>query len=231
MVKGLLLGIANLIALWTIVTAAQPLMRPGYQRDPTDIIPPYGHVEVRRDWGRCGYGGDGYECWTEAKVHYEPRARRYAPYPYARRKLLRKSGSAHNGPVAYAGQMKSILSDWIGTGWVLVPFGETNMMAPKMFNIRSDRHVRVDAVDLYCIGDRFRLEATEMDSDIAYEMVTSGERADGCQLRTADPQQVWDDGGWSQGTLKLPPGRYTLKVFVESSPYGGGTMALRARYA
>lgn len=227
----MLLGITSLIALGTILVVAQPLTRPGYQRDPTDIVPPYGHVGVKRDWRRCGHGYDGYECWTEAKVYYEPRAHRYPIHPYGRAKIIRSSGTARNGPAAYAGQMKSILSDWIGTGWVLVPFGETNMIAPKTFSIKSGRHVRVDAVDLHCIGDRFRLEASDMDSDLVYEMLTSREKADGCHLRSADPQQAWEDGEWSQGTLKLPPGRYSIKVFVESSPYGGGTMALRARYA
>lgn len=225
----MLLGVTSIIALWTAMAMTQPLARPGYQRDPTDIIPPYGQVEVIRSWEGCEFGDDEYDCWTDAKVYYGPRTYRYAPYRHVR--AARGLRGARNGPVAHAGQTKSILADWIGTSWVLVPFGDASLPAPKMFSIKSDRHVRVDAVDLYCIGDRFRLEAAEVDSDYVYEMVTSRERADGCQLRMADPQQAWKYRGWSRGTLKLPPGHYTIKVFAESSPYGGGTMALRARYA
>lgn len=63
-------------------------------------------------------------------------------------------------------------------------------------------------------------------------MLTSRVVTDGCVHSTSDAQVAWDSGEfWSKGKLILKANRgYILSIKPESNPYGGGTMAIRARY-
>lgn len=143
----------------------------------------------------------------------------------------RATESRSNGAVIDTAVRRSIVGDWIGQGWISVPFGAQNTPTNKIFTLHAARAVLVEAVDLFCMGDAFRIVA-ELQSarPRVYEMYTSNVVADGCSLTTPDADEAFASGQWSRGQFELPRGSYILTVYAHSSPYGGGSMAIRARY-
>lgn len=136
-----------------------------------------------------------------------------------------------NGLIMDAAARRIIVSDWIGQGWINVPFGTHDTPASKVFTLRPTRAVLVEAVDLFCVGDVFRIVAEQQGTRArAYEMHTTSVAADGCSLTTPVPDDAFASEQWSRGQFKLPRGSYTLTIYAHSSPYDGGSMAVRARY-
>ncbi|PJF19011.1 hypothetical protein PSACC_01178 [Paramicrosporidium saccamoebae] len=81
-------------------------------------------------------------------------------------------------------------------------------------------------VDLFCIGDVYKVMVVDGDR---YRVLgeTNSVKSDNCKTTTVDPDVAWEDGFWSRGEFVLDPGRHTIVLAAVSSPYGGGTFALR----
>jgi hypothetical protein len=128
----------------------------------------------------------------------------------------------------HADGTKTIITDWLDQDWVGVPFGPQGSSAERIFIIKNRRRTTIDFVDLYCIGDTFRIEITKVHGRKRYILTTDPVNSDYCHTRTSDPEHAWESGLWSAGTITVPKGHYVVKIFVESSPFAGGSAAIRA---
>lgn len=121
---------------------------------------------------------------------------------------------------------KQLVRDAIGTTWINVEFGNIDVAVNKIFLVESEVNIVVRVVDLFCTGDMFDVYAISK-SKKTFMGTTSAVQSDNCETTTADADHAWEHGQWSRGEFVLNPGRYKVMLVPHSSPYGGGSAAIR----
>lgn len=132
----------------------------------------------------------------------------------------------NNGRVMDMYAPKQLIRDAVGTTWINVEFGNIDTPVNKLFLVESDVNIVVRVVDLFCTGDIFDVYAIAKDKKTLLG-TTSSVQSDNCETTTADADHAWSHGQWSRGEFILNPGRYKIMIVPHSSPYGGGSAAVR----
>lgn len=132
----------------------------------------------------------------------------------------------NNGRVMDPYAPRQLIRGAVGTTWVNVEFGNIGMPVNKLFLVESDVNIVVRVLDLFCAGDIFDVYTIQKNTRTLLG-TTSYVQSDNCDTITADPDHAWDHGQWSRGEFVLKPGRYTIMLVPHSSPYGGGSAAIR----
>lgn len=142
---------------------------------------------------------------------------------------VRRTAAKHpNGkPLDYEKTPKTNL-DPINDGWQLFAFAEAGAPSSPIFTVNSkEQYVKIQITDLFSTGDRFAVYSVEG----KYERLlleTSMVDADGRHSRVSDPAKAFKANDiWSSGQVIIKPGKYEIIIRPRSSPYGGGTAAIR----
>jgi hypothetical protein len=142
--------------------------------------------------------------------------------------VRRSQAKYPNGkPLDYEKDPKQAL-DTLNEGWQLFAFAEVGAPASPSFIVSSKgNYVRVQVTDLFAPGDRFAVYSVEG----KYERLlleTAMVDADARHSRISDPGKAFKARDiWSSGEAILKPGKYEIIVRPRSSPYSGGTAAIR----
>jgi hypothetical protein len=107
--------------------------------------------------------------------------------------------------------------------WSFSPFGGTGSQALNTFLIDTMEFLTLQVTDFQCIGDVFSIYNGD-----TLLFSTHDVDADGCAAFQPDPDLAFSNPEFSKGSFTLSPGSYNLRIVLKSSPYGGGTLALRA---
>lgn len=136
-----------------------------------------------------------------------------------------------NGPAARRDEPKQ-LAQGVLNKWSLFRFGPANSLVPRQFSIsvKRGRKLVLRVVDLGCIGDVFKIMAT--DGAKTWEIgMTEVVQPDDCVTMTQDANHAWNSGFWSRGEYEIrKPGNYRIMILPFISVNDGGTAALRFDY-
>lgn len=146
-----------------------------------------------------------------------------------RRVTTTKAASAssyNNGKVLGRDAAREIISHPVNTGWIEFQFGAANTPVSRVFQFYSPTVTVLRITDMFCKGDGFNVYRTANGKKKLLGS-TNKVSSDGCKTTTAIPQIAWTSDEWSRGEWVLPAGRNTISIEPESSPYDGGTAAIR----
>lgn len=133
-----------------------------------------------------------------------------------------------NGKKLSIGKEYHVIHDPIGSGWVQFQFGSVREEANPSFAFKSAQYVRLRITDLYYNGDRFAVYNVYNNIEPELIVETPHVDSDSTQRRVTDPNAAFKSVGvWSHAEVILAPGKYHIVIKPRSSPFGGGTAAVR----
>lgn len=120
------------------------------------------------------------------------------------------------------------IPDAMNSGWHLFKFGRVGQEARPTFAIKSkEKFIRMRITDMYYPGDRF-IVYDKIGSRPEVIIETPSADCDGRHKRITDPNGAFKSKGiWSKAEVMLPPGQYHIVIEPLSSPFEGGTAAIR----
>lgn len=136
-----------------------------------------------------------------------------------------------NGKKLSIGKEYHQIHDPVGSGWQLFQFGSVREEANPSFAFKSTHYVRLRITDLYYNGDRFAVYQVYNNIDPELIVETPHVDSDSTQRRCTDPNAAFKSVGiYSHAEFILAPGKYHIVIKPRSSPFGGGTGAIRFDY-
>lgn len=139
-----------------------------------------------------------------------------------------RDGNSGNGKKLDYTKEQYPIPDAMNSGWHLFKFGRVGQEARPTFAIKSKtKFIRMRITDMYYPGDRF-VVYNKIGSRPEMIIETPPADCDGRHKRITDPNAAFKSLGiWSKAEIILPPGQYHIVIEPLSSPFEGGTAAIR----
>ena len=106
--------------------------------------------------------------------------------------------------------------------WHRFVFGKAGSTVTLKFVANLRAPALLDITDLFCPGDAFRV----LDNGKNLGR-TPLKRADGCKVKTSNPDVAFESDTWSHRSFELGKGKHVIEIKVIRSPYCGGAGAIR----